>query len=524
MCLAGGAGNVTTGARNSDAKLEALLWAAVDAIITINSDGLIESFNRAAEKMFGYSREEVFGKNIKILMPDPWASEHDGYMARYKETGEKLIIGLGRDVEALRKDGSVFPVHLSVGEYEDEGEAYFVGILHDISIRKRTEQALFRSQKMEAIGQLTGGIAHDFNNLLTIITGNLELLDAQLDQTQQRELLKEAEAAAEMGADLTARLLAIAKRSMLDPSELDLDQLIENISQLLKRTLGPGIELETRQSDGLWVAVADKGQLESAILNLAVNARDAMPDGGKLVLETCNQTIDDSYALQEIGLEAGEYVRISVSDNGEGIPNANLANVFDPFFTTKPTGKGTGLGLSMVYGFAKQSGGHLTIYSEEGVGTTVNLYLPRKTGVGTVANIIKAVPEDAELIGGDETVLVVEDEKRVRDLIIKRLEKLGYNVLAAEDGKQAMAVLEEFDDIQIVITDLVMPGGMSGYDLARFVAERHKSVKVLLTSGYAEDLVNGGKLSSSALPLLRKPYSQAGLAAAVRSCLDGQAD
>ncbi len=514
---------MTTGVKNSDAKLDALLGAAVDAIITINSAGLIGSFNRAAETMFGYSEAEVFGKNIKMLMPEPWASEHDGYMARYKETGEKLIIGLGRDVDALTKDGAVVPVHLSVGEYEDEGETYFVGILHDLSIRKRTEQALFRSQKMEAIGQLTGGIAHDFNNLLTIITGNLELLETRLEENQQLELLKEAEAAAEMGADLTARLLAIAKRSMLEPSELDLDQLIGNISQLLKRTLGPGIELETRQSEELWVAVADKGQLESAILNLAVNARDAMPDGGKLVLETCNQAIDDSYALQEIGLEAGEYVRISVSDNGSGIPNASLSNVFDPFFTTKPLGKGTGLGLSMVYGFAKQSGGHITIYSEEGVGTTVNLYLPRKTGPGTVGNISKTEPAGSELVGGDETILVVEDEKRVRDLIVKRLQMLGYNVMAAEDGKQAMAVLEEFNDIQIVITDLVMPGGMSGYDLAKFVVDTYKSVKVLLTSGYAEDLVNGGKLASRELPLLRKPYSQAGLATAVRNCLDAQA-
>ena len=504
-------------------KLNALLTAAVDAIITITSNGLIETFNRSAETLFGYGASEVIGKNINILMPEPWASEHDGYMARYRKTGEKLVIGLGRDVEGRRKDGSVFPVHLSVGEYEIEGAQYFVGILHDLSMRKRTEDALFRSQKMEAIGQLTGGIAHDFNNLLTIITGNLELLDTKLTEAKQRELLKEAEEAAELGADLTRRLLAVARRSMLEPTELDLNSLVKNISHLLRRTLGQNIELQISLTEGLWLATADPGQLESALLNLAVNARDAMPNGGRLVIETCNQTIDDNYALQEIGLKAGQYVRISVSDDGFGIAKETLPKVFDPFFTTKPTGKGTGLGLSMVYGFAKQSGGHITIYSEEDVGSTVNLYLPRQTGISVGGTKIEAEIEPEETVGGDEAILVVEDEQKVRALITKRLELLGYRVEAVADGRQAIDALKRRDDFQLVLTDLVMPGGISGYDLAEYVMANHKSVRLLLTSGYAEDLVNGKKLTSFKLPLLRKPYSQSRLSEAVRNALRGQA-
>jgi len=505
---------------NSTNKLRALLDAAIDGIITIDDQGNIETFNPAAEKLFFYKSKEVIGRNIKMLIPHKWAAKHDGYIERYLKTGKKRIIGIGRDLEALRKDGTVFPIHLSVGEYAVGGIRYFVGIIHDQSARKKTENALFNSQKMEAIGQLTGGIAHDFNNLLTVITGNLELLEMQLDSDTQLDFLKEAEEAANLGAELTHRLLTFARRGVLEPVELDLNKLIKNLVQLLKRTLGANINLRTSLAKDLWVALADQGQVGSALINLAINARDAMPDGGNLVIETRNETIDSCYAEQEIGLLPGEYIRISIIDSGEGMSQKTLQKVFEPFFTTKPAGKGTGLGLSMVYGFAKQSGGHITIYSEENIGTTVSLYLPRQANDMAVKTQNRELSDSAPSVGGKETILVVEDDPRVRKLTIKRLKALGYELLSAEDGKKAKSLLKKRADIQLVFTDLVMPGGVSGYQLPEFVSRQYPSIKLLLTSGFAEELISNTELEKSRFQLLRKPYSQSSLAAAIRNALE----
>lgn len=500
-------------------KLAALLASAVDGIITIRQDGTIETVNPAAAKLFQYSVDEFIGRNVKFLMPQPFRAEHDGYLRDYRETGERKIIGIGREVVGQRKDGSVFPMHLSVGEFEVDGEVFYTGIVHDLSARKGAEQALHQAQKMDAIGQLTGGVAHDFNNLLTVIMGNLELLEMQLTDDAQRELLSEAQEAADLGARLTERLLAFARRSQLEPKAVDLNAMILTLTDMLQRTLGETISLNSALVTDLWPILADPAQLESAIINLAINSRDAMPSGGKLLLETGNVTFDEHDVDVETVPVPGDYICLSITDTGEGMPEEVRKKVFEPFFTTKETGKGTGLGLSMVYGFTKQSGGYAAVYSELGKGTTINLYLPRHTMAGEA---ISGAGNPAHMpVGKGELILAVEDDDRVRRLTITRLKELGYRVLEASDGATALDLLENEPDIDLVFTDLVMPGGMSGYELAEQVRRRWPAIRILLTSGYAEEGINGEKLMAENLQLLRKPYRQSDLAQSLRKVIDG---
>ncbi len=499
-------------------RLESILVSAVDAIITINSNALIESVNPAAEKLFQYDRDEFLGRNVKFLMPEPHSSKHDDYVQRYQATGERKIIGIGREVTGMRKDGSTFPMHLSVSEFEVDGQKHFTGIIHDLSEQKDAERALQHSHRMEAIGQLTGGVAHDFNNLLTVIVGNLELLEMTLKDDDQRVLLQEAQEAAELGARLTDRLLAFARRSYLEPQTVDLNTLVLGLTDLLHRTLGEQIDLSSSLSVDLWPVRADPSQIESAIVNLAVNARDAMERGGKLVIETRNSVLDENYAATEIGVEPGPYVQLSVSDTGSGMSKDIQQRAFEPFFTTKEAGRGTGLGLSMVFGFAKQSGGHATIYSELGKGTTMNLYLPRLAGE---AELTKGEgPETAIRRGAGEVVLVVEDDDRVRRLTLNRLIELGYRVIEASSGTQALDIIQDGNTVDLVFTDIVMPGGMSGYELSEKLQQSRSGMKLLLTSGYAEDQVHGDRLASRHLRILRKPYRQTELARIIREVLD----
>jgi PAS domain S-box-containing protein len=506
------------------AKLKGILESAVAAIITINERGLIESVNPATVRLFGYGASELVGQNVKLLMPEPYRGEHDGYLESYLRTGEKKIIGIGREVTGRRKDGTVFPLHLSVGEFEAEGRRFFTGMIYDISDRHHVEEALReserrlgQSQKMEAIGQLTGGIAHDFNNLLLVITGNLELLEPRLTSDEARILLKEAQDAAALGSKLTDQLLTFARRRHLDAHIVQLNDLVVDIADLLRRTLGEHIALSTSLAADAWSTRADPDQFQSAIVNMAVNARDAMPLGGKLVIETRNTAIVSEDVDHQSDLQTGEYVRLSISDTGEGMLPDVRDRVFEPFFTTKEKGRGTGLGLAMVYGFVKQSGGHVTLYSEPGHGTTFNLYFPRsqslqQTGPATS----KESPAAAPAI---ETVLVVEDDDRVRQLTIKRLKLIGYEVMEASDGPSALAILERGDHVDLVFTDLIMPGGLSGREVALRARSIRPGIKVLLTSGYAEELVRGDELQRENLKVLRKPYQQAELVAALRDVL-----
>jgi PAS domain S-box-containing protein len=331
------------------AKLQSILETAPEAIITIDEKGIVDSFSASAEKLFGYDSSEVIGRNVSMLMPTPHREQHDQYLNRYLTTGEKRIIGIGRVVEGKRKDGTTFPMELAVGEVVSGGERTFTGFIRDLTARRRMEQDLVQAQKMEAVGQLTGGIAHDFNNLLTVIIGNLEMLEARVASDERAaNWIKEAFETAQLGAELTGRLLAFARRQPLNPRIVDVAALIAQAAELLRRTLGERVEIRCVSGDKLYRTLVDPGQLENAIINLGINARDAMPDGGILTIEASNADVDADYALMQSDMRQGRYVVVSVTDNGVGMTPEVRERAFEPFFTTKPVGAGTGLGLSMV--------------------------------------------------------------------------------------------------------------------------------------------------------------------------------
>jgi nitrogen-specific signal transduction histidine kinase len=398
---------------------------------------------------------------------------------------------------------------------EPEQRHFFIG--RDMTERMKLEQELRQSQKMDAIGQLTGGVAHDFNNILTVITGTIDILAAGVaDRPQLAAITRMIDDAATRGAELTRQLLAFARRQPLQPRATDINALVLESTKLLRPTLGQNIEIEPMLEDDAWRALVDPTQLGLALLNLAVNARDAMPNGGKLTLETGNVVLDESYARANPDAQAGPYVMIAVSDTGTGIPHELRDKVFEPFFTTKDVGKGTGLGLSMVYGFVKQSGGHVKIYSEVGHGTAVKLYLPRTTEQPDELVSVPTTPP----IGGTETILVVEDDALVRDYVVSQLHGLGYTALAAADAKAALAIAQRAADIDLLFTDVIMPGAMNGRELAQELVLRRPGIKILFTSGYTEDaIVHHGRLDPG-VALLNKPYRKTDLARKIREVLD----
>jgi PAS domain S-box-containing protein len=502
--------------RRLEARLQTILESTVDGLVTIDERGLIRTFNGPAERIFGYRADEVLGRNVAMLMPEPYRSRHDGYLATYLRTGVGGIIGIGREVEGRRKDGSVFPLDLAIGEMlVEDGRREFVGTVRDISERKRLEDQLRQAQKMETVGQLTGGVAHDFNNLLTVILGNAEdLADELQDNPTLHALAEMTQLAAERGAALTRRLLAFARRQTLDPRPTDINGLLRNIEGLLRRTLGEDIAIELARGAGLWPALADAAQLEAAVLNLCLNARDAMPGGGRLSIETANSPLDEAYADAHPELQPGDYVMIAVSDTGTGMTPEVAVRAFEPFFTTKGIGHGSGLGLSMVYGFVKQSGGHVKIYSEPAQGTVVKLYMPRAGAVQPTA----PAPRASEL-RGTGTILAVEDDELVRRRVEGQLAALGYKVIAAADGPAALEVLRSGAPIDLLFTDVVMPGGMDGGELAEAARALRPGLPVLFTSGYTErGIVQRGRLEPG-VHLLNKPYRRQDLAEKVRELL-----
>jgi signal transduction histidine kinase/ActR/RegA family two-component response regulator len=400
-----------------------------------------------------------------------------------------------------------------------EGVVQWDGIAIDITEQKSAEQQLHHATKMEAVGQLTGGIAHDFNNLLTIILGNAESLVEKLgNQPRLRPLAVLTQIAAERGAELTSRLLMFARRQALEPRTVDVNNMVLAMEPLLRRALGEFVEISFSHSAGLWRAFVDPGQFESALLNLALNSRDAMPNGGRLMIETANVEIDSDYAKANDMASPGKYVMLAVSDNGFGMPPDTIARAFEPFFTTKPFGKGSGLGLSMVFGFMKQSGGHVSIYSEIGHGTTVKLYLPQSV---SEANPLVVHEGRGELPTGTETILLVEDDEMVRAHVQRMLEGLGYQVLAAPDGPRALSIIEQGYVIDLLLTDVVMPGGLTGKLLAEASVHRRPGLKVIFMSGYTENaIVHHGRLDPG-VHLLKKPFRQRDLAEKLRTVLDG---
>lgn len=499
-----------------EAHLSSILDTVPDAMIVIDERGAISSFSHAAEKLFGYQSHEVCGRNVKILMPSVDRDSHDGYLADYLRTGEKHIIGDGRVVTGQRKDQTQFAMELAVGEAVAGGKRIFTGFIRDLTSRHIIEEELRQSQKMEAIGQLSGGLAHDFNNLLTVISGNLEMVEEKVHDEGLLVLLREAQDAADDGAKLTGQLLAFGRRQPLHPKLVNVAQLVSGFSDIMRRTLGEAIEFHVSCLDAAPHALVDAPQLQNAILNLVINARDAMPGGGKLTIEISHVKLDFDYAQMYVGVRTGTYVLLSVTDTGAGMTPEVKKKALEPFFTTKGPGAGTGLGLSMVYGFVKQSGGNLQIYSEPGQGTSIRIFLPSAKARSSAVRPLKVT---RVMPGGTEKILVVEDDARVRRVAVARLTKLGYDVVEAQNGAVALEQLEAHHDVALLFTDIVMPGGMAGDELADLARQTCPALKTLFTSGYAEPAIAGRELSLSG-NWIKKPYTSQDLATRVRELLD----
>ena len=503
----------------SEARHRAIVDTAVDAMIVIDEDASIQSVNPATQAAFGYAPDEVVGRNVNILMPEEVAAAHDGYVEAYKRTGVRKIIGIGREVEGRRKDGSKFPLDLSVAEWRDaQGRRFFTGIMRDITERKRSEKMLAQAQRLEAVGQLAGGIAHDSNNLLAAITGNLELAERVIRDEAARQWIRRALEAVHSGKSFNQRLLSLAHERKIEPRHLIVNSRVQVTAALLARTLGEHIELTTDLAPDLWATFVDPGEIDSAILNLAVNARDAMPEGGRLRIQTRNATLDSQTANLDPDARLGDYVQLSVIDSGAGMSEEVLQHAIEPFFTTKEPGKGTGLGLTSVFGVAKQSGGFATLASQVGKGTAVTLYLPRAPA--------EPVKEDAWLTNGStvpqgdgELILVVEDDDQVRETTLQRMEALGYAVIEVRTGAEAIERLKSDEPIALVFSDVVMPGGMTGHGLARWVLAAKPCVKVLLTSGYNER-ERDGRDAIAHIKVLAKPHTLGELARSIRGTLD----
>jgi PAS domain S-box-containing protein len=498
--------------------------------------------NDAAVARYGYSREEFLRMRLEDIRPPEDVERMRQAIAAQSATW--TAAGTWRHIT---RSGETRLVELDTYRTEFAGRPAITVLVRDITERQEaaaklaeTEARLRQAQKLEAVGQLTGGVAHDFNNLLTVILGNLELIGEQPEggPSLQRQLAA-VQRAAQRGADLTRHLLAFARRQALDPRDTDINRLVLGLRDLIERTIGENVEVRIVPAEGLWSASIDPAQLETSLLNLAINARDAMQatgDGGKLTIETANVTLDERYAASNPDTAAGDYVMVSVSDTGTGMTFDVAAQAFDPFFTTKAHGKGSGLGLSMVYGFVKQSGGHVKIYSEVGHGTSVKLYLPRGLGAADAAAEAEKAPEvrgretilvveDDEMVRGPEvrgreTILVVEDDEMVRGIAVDHLVALGYQVLAAGNGVEALEILESGAAVDLLFTDVVMPGGMNGRQLAERACARWPHLKVLYTSGYTENaIVHHGRLDAG-VKLLQKPYRRQTLASKIREALE----
>ncbi|WAJ29474.1 GAF domain-containing protein [Antarcticirhabdus aurantiaca] len=535
--------------RETTRRLDAVLNNASVSIFLMDERQHCVYMNAAAERLTGYSLDEVQGRPLHDVIhhthPDgrPFPIEDCAIDRAFPENnntrGEEVFV---------HRDGSFYPVAFTASPIRDEAAKTVGTIIEVRDIRdekaarealarhgeeletlvaerteelERTHEALRQSQKMEAVGQLTGGVAHDFNNLLQIVIGNLDLIQRNLPEeaARLRRAAGNAMTGAKRAATLTQRLLAFSRRQPLEPRPISVNRLVTNMSDLLDRTLGETIEIETILSGSLWQVEADPNQLEAAILNLAVNARDAMPGGGKLTIETANTYLDHGYVAHNAEVQPGQYVVICVSDTGTGMDKQTMSKVFEPFFTTKEVGKGTGLGLSQVYGFVKQSGGNVKIYSEVDEGTTVKIYLPRRVGSAAEeqAGGEGVAPEGNRL----ETILVLEDDDDVRAYSAEVLRELGYRVLEAGEGASALRLLDREDGkVDLLFSDVVLPGGMSGAVVAEEARKRQPKLKVLFTTGYARNaIVHQGRLDHG-VELLTKPFTFTALATRVRDILD----
>ncbi|ANN76309.1 PAS domain S-box protein [Bordetella flabilis] len=506
--------------RRSEEQFQLLMRGVVDyAIYMLDRNGHVTTWNAGAERIKGYSREEILGSHFSRFYTDN--DREAGVPAQALQAA--LREGrYEREAWRVRKDGTLFYAHVVIDPVfdPDNNHVGFAKVTRDITEKQaakeeleRTQRALQQAQKLETIGKLTGGVAHDFNNLLQVIGGNLQLLASDIQDTDRaKKRLANAFSGVQRGAKLASHLLAFGRRQPLDPSVVNIRTFLRGFDDMLRRSLGEAIEVETIVAGGLWNTMIDAAQLENALLNLAINARDAMNGVGKLTIEIGNAYLDDAYARTHPEVKAGQYVMLAVTDTGSGMASDVMAQAVEPFFSTKPEGQGTGLGLSMVYGFVKQSGGHLALYSELGHGTTVRLYLPRSFEKEDVGGDSVPIP----IAGGSETILVAEDDEQVCTTVVELLRGLGYQVLRAGDGESAFAIIASGIKIDLLFTDVVMPGPLRSPDLARKAQERQPDMAVLFTSGYTQNaIVHGGRLDKG-VELIAKPYTREDLARKVR--------
>jgi PAS domain S-box-containing protein len=509
----------------SERRFRLLAQGVTDyAIFMLSPDGYVANWNNGARRIKGYSADEIVGSHFsRFYTPEDVAT---GLPQRGLETAARD----GRfEAEGwrVRRDGTTFWAHVIIDAIrEDDGTlAGFAKITRDVTelrqaskLLEQTQAALFQAQKMEALGKLTGGVAHDFNNVLQVLRGNLELLENRYRRdTWSGERLAHAIDAVERGAKLASQLLAFGRRQALRPIVVNLAAIVRGMDSMLVRTLGETTNVETVVAAGLWNTQVDTHQLENVLLNLTINARDAMPVGGRLTIELANAMLDDRYVRPLTDVPPGQYVMLGVTDTGAGMTSDVVERAFDPFFTTKPEGQGTGLGLSMAYGFVKQSGGHIRIYSEVGHGTTVRIYLPRS--LETAVDPLARREHLAVMMGGRETVLVVEDDVKVQSTVVDMLTDLGYSVLKADNAEQALTVIRSGVRIDVLFTDVVMPGTLRSPEMARQAALLLPHLKILFTSGYTQNaIVHGGRLDPG-VELLSKPYSQEELAHKLRYIL-----
>ncbi len=531
--------------QRAEAKFLGLLEAAPDAIIGVDGEGRIALANAQAQRLFGYTREELVGQEVEVLVPDAARGVHPRHRSTYFANPVSRPMGAGMQLAARRKDGSEFPAEISLSAIETEGGVLVSAAIRDVTerleaqaererLRTQTErQALERqlhqSQRLESLGQLAGGVAHDFNNLLGVILNYATFVSQEVDARTSgdgdawepvRGDLAEIQKAADRAVKLTHQLLAFGRREVVQPVVLSVNDVIRDIERLLRRTLGEHIELVTNLSDDLWAVMADPGQLEQVLVNLAVNARDVMPAGGKLVLESQNVTVDEDYVARRPALSPGHYARLRVSDTGSGMERRVIERAFEPFFTTKPKGEGSGLGLATVYGIVKQAGGDVEIYSELGLGTTFSIVLPASDALAVAG----ADPVPVVAGTGGETVLVVEDEDAMRELTRRILVRNGYDVIVAEGGWAAIqAALKHAGSIDLLVTDVVMPQ-MLGKEVSERVLAVRPDVRVLFMSGYAEPILTTQGTLPPGVSLVEKPFSEPQLLAKVREVLDSSAE
>ena len=496
--------------------LTAVVEHAELAILSKRLDGRILTWNGAAEAMYGYTAEEVVGQYVSVLMPEDRKGEMETILSRLS-AGERIH---HFETCRRRKDGQLLDVSLSISPVRDDGGA-IVGaatIARDITHVKRLEQQLRQAQKLEAIGGLAGGIAHDFNNLLTVIGGRSRIATMGLEADDPRrhhlELITQT---VDCAAGLTRQLLAFSRKQILEASVLDLGAVVGGMKPMLRRLIGEDLDLVTELDQGLWRIRADLSQIEQVVLNLILNARDAMRDGGRLSIEVRNVELDAGYTDAHAGVAAGSYVLLAVSDTGHGMDAATLGQIFEPFFTTKGPGKGTGLGLATVYGIVKQSGGHIWVYSEVGHGTSFKIYLPRVEGPAVAPAVAPGLPRR-----GTETVLLAEDDDQVRALARETLEISGYTVLEAAHPEAAVTMAQEHGGpLQLLLTDVVMPG-MNGRALADRVLALRPGIKVLFMSGYPVAAIAPHGTLQPGTQLLQKPFTPGSLARKVREVLDAR--